>query len=112
MSHMQQVVEALQAERAEVKEHLDWLDQQIEEFRGRLENGARRRAVATRTNGGNGTRDTRARIKDFLRMHAESTAGEVAKGLDMNRNSVATRLTQMARAGEIQKARRGYSIKS
>jgi len=45
-------------------------------------------------------------------MHAESTAGEVAKGLDMNRNSVATRLTQMARAGEIQKARRGYSIKS
>jgi predicted ArsR family transcriptional regulator len=108
---MREVVEALQAERAEVKEHLDWLDQQIATFRSRLQNGSSQRLRASDANDRNGTGDTRERIKAFLRGHAGSTAGEVAKGLDMNRNSVATRLTQMARAGEIQKAQRGYRVK-
>lgn len=112
MSRMQQVVEALQAERAEVKEHLDWLDLQIATFRGRLQNGSGQHAGAPGANGRNGTGDTRERIKDFLRRHAGSTAGEVANGLGMNRNSVATRLTQMARSGEIQKAERGYRVKA
>ena len=39
-------------------------------------------------------------------------AGEVAKGLDMNRGSVSTRLTQLAKLGEISKSERGYASKS
>jgi cation-transporting ATPase E len=38
-----------------------------------------------------------------------STAGQVAKGLNLNRGSVSTRLTQLAKSGEIKKAARGYT---
>lgn len=38
-----------------------------------------------------------------------STAGQVAKGLNLNRGSVSTRLTQLAKSGEINKAARGYT---
>ena len=33
LSRIQQVIDTLEAERAEVQEHLAWLDQQIGEFR-------------------------------------------------------------------------------
>jgi hypothetical protein len=33
--------------------------------------------------------------------------GQVAKGLNLNRGSVSTRLTQLAKSGEIKKAARG-----
>jgi len=35
----------------------------------------------------------------------------VAKGLDLNRGSVSTRLSQLAKSGEIKKAARGYAAK-
>jgi predicted transcriptional regulator len=53
----------------------------------------------------------RSAITDYLNKHPGSTAGEVAKGLNLQRNSVSTRLTQMAKAGEIKKATRGYEAK-
>jgi hypothetical protein len=37
-----------------------------------------------------------------------ATAGDVAKALGLNRNSVATRLAQLAKSGELAKAKRGY----
>ncbi|HMJ33372.1 MAG TPA: hypothetical protein VK501_05620 [Baekduia sp.] len=52
---------------------------------------------------------SRERIIEFVRAQGPATAGEVATGLNLNRNSVATRLTQMARAGELEKAERGYA---
>ena len=55
--------------------------------------------------------DTKASIIEFLSEHPGSTAGEVAKGLDLNRASVSTRLTQLAKLGEIRKAERGYAAK-
>ena len=55
--------------------------------------------------------DTKASIIDFLAEHPGSTAGDLAKALNLNPGSVSTRLTQLAKAGEIKKATRGYSTK-
>ena len=65
---------------------------------------SKRRATARVRKG-----DTRASIFEFLAKHPGSTAGEVAKGLNLNRGSVSTRLTQLAKEGEIKKADRGYT---
>jgi predicted ArsR family transcriptional regulator len=53
---------------------------------------------------------TRERIVEFIRSRGAATAGEVANALSLNRNSVATRLTQLTKAGELQKAERGYTV--
>jgi hypothetical protein len=65
---------------------------------------SKRRATARVLKG-----DTKATIVEFLAKHPGSTAGEVAKGLNLNRGSVSARLTQLAKAGEIRKADRGYT---
>ena len=65
---------------------------------------SKRRATARVRKG-----DPNQSIFEFLAKHPGSTAGEVAKGLNLNRGSVSTRLTQLAKAGEINKAERGYT---
>jgi len=50
-------------------------------------------------------------VIDYLAKHPGSTADELAKGLDLERNTVSTRLTQMARTGKVTKAERGYEVK-
>src|SRR4051794_5977917 len=65
---------------------------------------SKRRATARVRKG-----DTKASIFEFLAKHPGSTAGEVAKGLNLNRGSVSTRLTELAKEGEIKKADRGYT---
>ncbi|MCW3001864.1 MAG: hypothetical protein JWQ20_1162 [Conexibacter sp.] len=52
---------------------------------------------------------TRERIVEFIRDRGPATAGEVATGLKLNRNPVATRLTQLTKTGALVKAERGYS---
>ena len=124
MSRIQQVIETLEAERAHVQKHLTWLEQQIKEFhahnrdsaataparsvrRATARRASKRRAAARRRQG-----DTKARsIIDFLAQHPGSTAGDVAKGLNLNPGSTSTRLTQLAKVGEIKKASRGYTTK-
>jgi DNA-binding MarR family transcriptional regulator len=59
--------------------------------------GAQLRATARSRQG-----DTEASILDFLAQHSGSTAGALAKGLNLDRGSVSTRPTQLAKAGEIQ----------
>jgi hypothetical protein len=120
---MQQVIDTLEAERAEVQDHLAWLDQQIKEFdahNGRSTAAAPprsvRRATARRASNRRATArsrqgDTTASMIEFLAQHPGSTAGDVAKGLNLNPGSVASRLSQLARAGEIKKASRGYNTK-
>lgn len=54
-------------------------------------------------------RETRERLVDYVRANPGSTAGEGATALGLNRNSVATRLAQLAKSGELLKAARGYS---
>lgn len=118
---MQQVIDALEAEQAELRERLAWLERQLTEFHAHAGSGgaptrsvrratarraSSRRAVARTRRG-----DTKARIIEYLQKHPGSTAGEVAKGLDLNRASVSTRLTQLAKLGEISKSERGYAGK-
>ncbi len=50
-------------------------------------------------------------IIDFLAKHPGSTAGDVARGLNLDPGSVSARLTQLAKAGEIEKASHGYNTK-
>jgi DNA-binding MarR family transcriptional regulator len=65
-----------------------------------------RRATARSRQG-----DTNASILDFLAQHPGSTAGDLAKGLNLNPGNVSIRLTQLAKAGEIKRATHGYRTK-
>jgi hypothetical protein len=65
-----------------------------------------------RTRGGGRPRRgrTRAQLVDHLRANPGSTAGDVAKALGLKRTSVATRLPQLVKSGDLVKAARGYSV--
>jgi hypothetical protein len=52
----------------------------------------------------------RTAVIDYVRANPGSTAGDIAKALGLNRNSLGTRLTQLAKTGELVKAKRGYSV--
>jgi predicted HTH transcriptional regulator len=70
---------------------------------------SRNRGVA-RTGRRRGRRgESRTKVIEFVGSHPSSTAGDVAKALRLNRNSVATQLAQLVKAGELTKAARGYS---
>jgi DNA-binding transcriptional ArsR family regulator len=76
-----------------------------------------RRATARRASNRRATArshqgDTNASIIDFLAQHPDSTAGDLAKGLNLNPGNVSTHLTQLAKAGEINKATHGYHAKA
>ena len=58
---------------------------------------------------GSAREDIRSRVVEYVAANPGSTAGDVAKALGLNRNSVATRLTQLSRRGDLVKARRGCS---
>jgi predicted Rossmann fold nucleotide-binding protein DprA/Smf involved in DNA uptake len=73
-----------------------------------------RRATARRASNRRATArsrqdDSETRIIDFLGQHPGSTAGDLAKGLNLNPANVSLRLTQLAKAGEIKKTSHGYS---
>lgn len=51
---------------------------------------------------------TRARILNYVKDNPGSTAGDIANALGLPRNSTGTRLTQLAKAGALSKAERGY----
>lgn len=75
-----------------------------------------RRATARRASNRRATArsrqsDTEASIIDFLAQHPGSTAGDLAKALNLNPGNVATRLNHLAKAGEVKKASHGYSTK-
>jgi predicted transcriptional regulator len=72
--------------------------------------GRRRRSNQRGSPGARSLRgDTKTRVIEFVTSNPGSTAGDVARGLGLNRNSVATRLTQLAKSGELAKAERGYA---
>jgi cell division septum initiation protein DivIVA len=51
-----------------------------------------------------------AAVVDFIRANPGATAGDVARALDLKRNSTSTRLTQLAKSGALVKAQRGYAV--
>jgi predicted transcriptional regulator len=123
VSRLQQVIDALEAERADLQERLAWLDRQIKEFRERhgderatppqrsVRRATARRASTRRATARQRKGDITGRIIDYLKDHPQSTAGDVAKALNANRNTTATRLSQMVKKGEIIKASKGYAVK-
>jgi hypothetical protein len=126
MSRIQQVIDTLEAERVELQERLAWVERQLREFHAHdgdsapatsgaparsVRRGTARRASTRRATARTRQVDIKARIVEFLSKHPGSTAGDVAKGLDLNRGSVSTRLSQLAKSGDIAKQARGYAAK-
>ena len=70
---------------------------------------ARRRTTTSRDGRGRPRGQSREQIIEYVRAHPGSTAGDVATALGRKRNSVSTQLTQLAKAGALAKADRGYS---
>ncbi len=71
-----------------------------------------RRASNRRKTARNHQVGTNANIIDFLAQHPASTAGDIAKRTNINPGTVSALLTQLAKAGEIEKAPHGYSTRS
>jgi hypothetical protein len=69
---------------------------------------ASRAASRTRRPPARSRGDLRAAVIEHVRANPGSTASDVANALTVKRTSVATRLTQLAKAGELVKADRGY----
>ena len=68
-----------------------------------------RRASTRRAYARSRQRDNEASIIGFLATHPRSTIGDLAKGLNLDPEHVATCLTQLTGSGEIYKASHGYS---
>jgi hypothetical protein len=68
-----------------------------------------RRASTRRATARSRQDDSETRVIDFLAQHAGSTAGGIAKGLNLDPAIVSSHLTQLAKAGEIKKTAHGYS---
>src|SRR5436190_530912 len=69
----------------------------------------RKRPPTPRASGARPRGQSREQIIEYVRAHPGSTAGDVASALGLNRTSVSTRLAQLAKAGELTKAERGYA---
>jgi DNA-binding MarR family transcriptional regulator len=63
-----------------------------------------RRASHRRATARSRHRDSETSIIDFLARHPGSTVGDLARGLNVNPETVSIRLTQLAQCGEIKKS--------
>jgi hypothetical protein len=109
----------LNAERANARKRLARLEQQIKQFRVEHRGAAAparsvRRATARRASTRRATarrrqHDPTAPIMEFLNEHPQSTAGDLAKSLNLDPESVTTSLNQLMIAGDIEKDAHGYS---
>jgi DNA-binding MarR family transcriptional regulator len=70
-----------------------------------------RRASHRRATARSRHRDSETSIIDFLAHHPGSTVGDLARGLNVNPETVSIRLTQLAQSGEIKKVSHGYNAK-
>lgn len=68
----------------------------------------RKRPTTPRARGARVRGQSRGQIIEYVRAHPGSTAGDVATALGRKRNSVSTQLTELAKAGALAKADRGY----
>jgi len=120
MPRTQQAIDTLEAEVAQQRRQLERLEAELQEARANhqdalgvparsLRRATARRASKRRAEARTLKADTHTSILEFLAKHPGSTAGEVAKGLDLNRSTVSGRLAQLAKLGQIRKAERGYA---
>lgn len=125
MSRITQIIETLEAEKAELRTRLEWVDEQLETFREHAATAdvaqtevpkrstrrrTARRASTRRHTARSVRRDLGEEIAAFVAEHPNSTAGDVAKGVNANRNTVATRMSQLVKTGVLEKAERGYAV--
>lgn len=68
-----------------------------------------RRASARRAYARSQQSDNEASILGYLASHPRSTIGDLAKGLNLDPEHVATCLAQLTRSGETRKTSHGYS---
>ena len=116
-------IDTLEAECAALRERLGLLETQLKELQARdpsalaaapvrsVRRASARRASTRRAAARTRKLDVKVSIVEFLSEHPGSTAGEVAKGLDLERESVSSRLTQLAKLGQIRKVERGYAAR-
>ncbi len=121
MPRTTQVIDTLEAQVAELRERLARLEAELKEAHSRhaepsagaparsLRRATARRASKRRAEARTRKIDTKTAIVEFLSKHPGSTAGEVAKGLDLPPAGISGRLTQLAKLGKIRKADRGYA---
>jgi DNA-binding transcriptional ArsR family regulator len=121
MAHRQQAIDSLEAKVAALRTDLARLEAELGEARASgaevpsavparsLRRATARRASRRRAEARTLKADSKAMIVEFLTKHPGATAGEVAKGLDLNPSTVSGRLTQLAKLGQIRKAERGYA---
>lgn len=55
-------------------------------------------------------RDLVAEVIDFLRSHPGSTAGDIARGLDVSAGTVSAKIKHLTQVGQVVKAKRGYAL--
>jgi CRP-like cAMP-binding protein len=104
----------LQADRADVGKRLARLEQQIKQFRSEnraagaparsVRRATARRASTRRATARSHQTNTTARITEFLTSHPQSTAGDLARSLNLDPGSVSRILNRLAYAGEIKYA--------
>ena len=123
MARTQHAIDTLEAQVAELRANLARLEAELRDAHAlhaeslgevparSLRRATARRASRRRAEARTLQADTAASIVEFLAKHPGATAGEVAKGLDLNRSTVSSRLTQLAKLGNIRKAERGYAAK-
>ena len=56
--------------------------------------------------------DTKASVVEYLAKHPGATAGEIAKGLDINRSTVSSSIAALLKLRLVRKADRGYEADS
>jgi predicted transcriptional regulator len=106
------------ADRANAREHLARLEQQINRFRGEnrataparsVRRATARRASTRRATARSRQRDTTARIIKFLTRHPQSTTGDLARNLNLNPETVSMSLNQLTNSGDIKKHAHGFT---
>ncbi|MTD45957.1 MarR family transcriptional regulator [Conexibacter sp. W3-3-2] len=55
-------------------------------------------------------RDLVAEVVAFLRAHPGSTAGDIARGLDVSASTVSAKIKHLTQVGQVVKAQRGYAL--
>ena len=117
MARARTQIDDLESQLADLRERLTTLEAAVEAIPGggatpparSLRRATARRASRRRHEARALQVDTRALVVDWVASHPGSTAGEIAKGLDLNRSTVSGRIAQLVKLGQLRKVERGYA---
>ena len=121
MPGTQKQIKTLEAQVAELSERLAAVEAAMEGGAGAevdpaavparsLRRASARRASKRRAQARALRPDTKVLVVGYLEKHPGSTAGALAKGIDVNRSTVSSCLAQLVRLGSIHKDEHGYVV--